>query len=186
MDGFEDDDGCPDPDNDKDGIPDTADKCPMQPETLNGIKDDDGCPDAGAPLVRLTKDRIELEERLGFSMKGGRSELRDAGVQSLGLVALILKGHPELKKVRIEVHSVGISKEEMQHRADLVKDTLVKKGIDAARLTALGLDNGGGARVDFIIEAAAAAPAGKGAKGAPAAAPADSGGGPAPESEPAA
>jgi hypothetical protein len=183
MDGFEDDDGCPDPDNDKDGIPDTADKCPMQPETLNGIKDDDGCPDAGAPLVHLTKDRIELDERLGFSMKGGRSELRDAGVQSLGLVALILKGHPELKKVRIEVHSVGISKEEMQHRANLVKDTLVKKGIDAARLTALAIDNGGGARVDFIIEAAAAA-AGKGAK--PAAAPADSGGGPAPESEPAA
>jgi hypothetical protein len=187
MDGFEDDDGCPDPDNDKDGIPDTADKCPMQPETLNGIKDDDGCPDAGAPLVHLTKDRIELDERLGFSMKGGRSELRDAGVQSLGLVALILKGHPELKKVRIEVHSVGISKEEMQHRADLVKDTLVKKGIDAARMTALGVDNGGGARVDFIIESAAAAPAGKGGKGAPAAAPAsDGGGGPAPEAEPAA
>jgi hypothetical protein len=158
----------------------------MQPETLNGIKDEDGCPDAGAPLVRLTKDHIELEERLGFSMKGGRSELRDAGVNALGLVALILKGHPELKKVRIEVHSVGISKEEMQHRADLVKDTLVKKGIDAARLTALAIDNGGGARVDFIVEAAAAAPAGKGAKGAPAPAPSEGGGGPAPESESAA
>jgi len=138
--------------------------------------------------VRLTKDRIELEERLGFSMKGGHSELRDAGVNLLGLVAMILKGHPELKKVRIEVHSVGISKEEMQHRADLVKDTLVKKGIDAARLTALPVDNGGGARIDFIIESAAAKPAGKGAKAtsAPAAAPAESGGGPAPESEPAA
>ena len=28
RDGFEDDDGCPDPDNDKDGIPDIQDKCP--------------------------------------------------------------------------------------------------------------------------------------------------------------
>jgi hypothetical protein len=172
MDGFEDDDGCPDPDNDKDGIPDTADKCPMQPETLNGIKDDDGCPDAGAPLVHLTKDRIELEERIGFSMKGGHSELRDAGINALGLVALVLKGHPELKKVRIEVHSVGISKEEMQYRANIVRDALVKRGIEAARLTPLAVDTGGGARVDFIIEAAAPAAAKPGAKAAPAPAPA--------------
>ena len=48
------------PDNDKDGIPDTADKCPNQPETLNGNKDDDGCPDAGAEIVRLAAGRIEV------------------------------------------------------------------------------------------------------------------------------
>jgi hypothetical protein len=169
MDGFEDDDGCPDPDNDKDGIPDATDKCPMQPETLNGIKDEDGCPDAGAPLVHLTKDRIELDERLGFSMKGGRSELRDVSVNALGLVALVLKGHPELKKVRIEVHSVGISKEEMQHRANIVRDALVKKGIDAARLTPLAVDTGTGARVDFVIEPPVPAAVKAGPKAAPAA-----------------
>jgi OOP family OmpA-OmpF porin len=45
KDGFEDDDGCPDPDNDKDGIPDVQDKCPLQPETVNGIDDEDGCPE---------------------------------------------------------------------------------------------------------------------------------------------
>jgi OOP family OmpA-OmpF porin len=45
RDGFEDDDGCPDPDNDKDGIPDAMDKCPNQPETRNGIDDEDGCPE---------------------------------------------------------------------------------------------------------------------------------------------
>jgi len=32
FDGFEDEDGCPDPDNDKDGIPDVMDKCPNEPE----------------------------------------------------------------------------------------------------------------------------------------------------------
>ncbi|HET6148469.1 MAG TPA: thrombospondin type 3 repeat-containing protein [Polyangia bacterium] len=171
MDGFEDDDGCPDPDDDKDGIPDAQDRCPRQPETLNGIKDDDGCPDAGAPLVHLTADRIELEERIGFSMKGGKSELRDAGVNALGLVALVLKGHPEIKKVRIEVRSVGISKEEMQHRANIVRDALVKKGIDGARLTPVAIDGGTGARVDFVFETLA--PAAKPAlKGAPAPAPA--------------
>jgi OmpA-OmpF porin, OOP family len=45
FDGFEDHDGCPDPDNDNDGIPDAVDKCPNEPETLNGYQDADGCPD---------------------------------------------------------------------------------------------------------------------------------------------
>ena len=45
YDGFEDEDGCPDPDNDKDGIPDELDACPNDPETYNGYKDEDGCPD---------------------------------------------------------------------------------------------------------------------------------------------
>ena len=45
YDGFEDEDGCPDPDNDKDGIPDELDSCPNDPETFNGYKDEDGCPD---------------------------------------------------------------------------------------------------------------------------------------------
>ena len=45
VDGFEDEDGCPDTDNDKDGVADEVDKCPMQPELLNGIDDADGCPE---------------------------------------------------------------------------------------------------------------------------------------------
>ena len=45
KDGFEDEDGCPDPDNDKDGIPDTNDKCPDEPEDKDGWQDEDGCPD---------------------------------------------------------------------------------------------------------------------------------------------
>jgi OmpA-OmpF porin, OOP family len=45
LDGFEDDDGCPDPDNDRDGIDDVDDKCPDTPEDLDGFEDEDGCPD---------------------------------------------------------------------------------------------------------------------------------------------
>ncbi len=45
FDGFEDGDGCPDPDNDADGIPDVKDKCPNQPEDFDGFSDIDGCPD---------------------------------------------------------------------------------------------------------------------------------------------
>jgi len=45
MDGFEDDDGCPEFDNDKDGIFDTEDACPNSAEDYDGFKDNDGCPD---------------------------------------------------------------------------------------------------------------------------------------------
>ncbi len=43
FDGFEDDDGCPDPDNDGDGVVDALDKCPNTPPGV-AVKDD-GCPD---------------------------------------------------------------------------------------------------------------------------------------------
>ncbi|MEZ4300087.1 MAG: OmpA family protein [Polyangiaceae bacterium] len=45
TDGWQDTDGCPDPDNDGDGIIDDADECIDQPEVKNGYKDEDGCPD---------------------------------------------------------------------------------------------------------------------------------------------
>ncbi len=45
FDGFQDQDGCPEPDNDKDGVLDDKDKCNLQPEDRDGFQDDDGCPD---------------------------------------------------------------------------------------------------------------------------------------------
>jgi outer membrane protein OmpA-like peptidoglycan-associated protein len=45
VDGFQDDDGCPDYDNDNDGIPDSLDKCPNKAEDKDGFQDEDGCPD---------------------------------------------------------------------------------------------------------------------------------------------
>lgn len=45
YDGFQDSDGCFDPDNDSDGIEDLQDSCPLEPEDLDGVMDGDGCPD---------------------------------------------------------------------------------------------------------------------------------------------
>ena len=45
WDGFEDEDGCPDLDNDRDGVPDAQDKCPLEPEDHDQFQDEDGCPD---------------------------------------------------------------------------------------------------------------------------------------------
>src|SRR5262249_12431199 len=156
-DGFEDEDGCPDPDNDKDGIPDALDKCPNQPETLNGNKDDDGCPDPGAEIVHLLPGKITVDDRIAFAgAKGGKAVLRETSPRDVGLVALVMKGHGEIKKLRIEVRAEGVSKNETQARADAIKEALVAKGVDASRIDAAGL-GGGGARVDFLIVETAAA-----------------------------
>lgn len=45
RDGFQDSDGCPDPDNDEDLILDVVDQCPNEPEDRDGFEDEDGCPD---------------------------------------------------------------------------------------------------------------------------------------------
>lgn len=45
LDGFEDLDGCPDPDNDEDRVLDVDDQCPDRPEDPDLFEDTDGCPD---------------------------------------------------------------------------------------------------------------------------------------------
>ncbi len=46
VDKFQDEDGCPDPDNDADSRLDEIDKCPDDPEDDDGFMDNDGCPEA--------------------------------------------------------------------------------------------------------------------------------------------
>ncbi|MBW2256094.1 MAG: hypothetical protein JRI25_16050, partial [Deltaproteobacteria bacterium] len=50
-DGFEDANGCPDPDNDGDGLLDAEDQCPDVAEDLDGFRDDDGCIDPETPVL---------------------------------------------------------------------------------------------------------------------------------------
>jgi outer membrane protein OmpA-like peptidoglycan-associated protein len=63
VDGFEDDDGCPDPDNDADGALDDEDGCPLEAEDRDGYKDADGCPepDNDGDGVLDTRDLCPLE-----------------------------------------------------------------------------------------------------------------------------
>lgn len=155
-DGFADEDGCPDPDNDNDGFPDARDQCPAEAETLNGNKDDDGCPDPGAEVVHLSEREIEVRERISF--KG--AALTPPGQVLVRLVALALKGHPELAQVRIEV-SAG-SDGEAQSRAEAIKQALVGEGVDGKRLRTAGKT--ARAAVSFVIETITPAP-GAGAGG---------------------
>lgn len=45
FDGFQDQDGAPDPDNDNDGVLDVDDQAPLDPEDIDGFQDQDGVPD---------------------------------------------------------------------------------------------------------------------------------------------
>jgi len=59
LDGFEDQDGCPDLDNDQDQILDVDDRCPMRPESYNGFFDEDGCPDHGRVPLQLREPLVQ-------------------------------------------------------------------------------------------------------------------------------
>jgi len=75
RDGFEDGDGCPDPDNDGDGILDKADQCPTEREDSDGFEDADGCPesdnDKDGLLDDLDRCPLEPEDLDGFQDTDG-------------------------------------------------------------------------------------------------------------------
>ncbi len=166
-DGFEDEDGCPDPDNDKDGIPDAQDHCPREAETLNGVKDEDGCPDQGTAIVQLTEGRIEVVPKIGFVSRAGKQQIKEGmPAKAMYDVALVLKGHPEIRRLRIEVHAEAMGRDETQRRAEVVRDFLVSKGVEAGRLVAVGA-GAGPSQVDFIIDSVAPATSGSAPSGTP-------------------
>ncbi|MBZ4331842.1 Ig-like domain-containing protein [Corallococcus sp. AS-1-12] len=141
KDGFEDEDGCPDPDNDKDGIPDADDQCPLEAEVINGVNDEDGCPDKGESKVRLEGSRIVILDKVYFAT--GKDVILPRSFPLLAQVASILRAHPELERVRVEGHtdSQGDDAKNLdlsQRRANTVRDWLVKGGIAAQRLEAVG------------------------------------------------
>jgi outer membrane protein OmpA-like peptidoglycan-associated protein len=69
KDGFEDDDGCPDPDNDNDGILDTHDSCPLEPASCSGCPvidtDKDGVNDDVDRCINDPEDHDGFEDADG-------------------------------------------------------------------------------------------------------------------------
>jgi len=83
RDGFQDTDGCPDPDNDGDRIPDARDRCRDQAETVDGFEDEDGCPDPDddrdGVLDENDQCRSEAEDKDGVADDDGCPEDDDDG-----------------------------------------------------------------------------------------------------------
>ncbi len=168
KDGFEDEDGCPDLDNDQDGIPDALDKCPNEPEDKDGFEDEDGCPDPdndqdgipdvidkcpnepgppeenGCPkkhtLVSVTQEKIELHQAVFFAT--GRATIMPQSFPLLDEVADVLRTRSTMQ-VRVEGHtdSRGSRASNMrlsQARADSVKAYLVGHNVNASRMVSVG------------------------------------------------
>ena len=135
LDGFEDDDGCPDEDNDSDGYLDVDDPCPDDPETEGGLSDD-GCPDR----VVLEEGGLVLLQPVQFQTNS--DEILDESEPLLDEIAEVMRRHPELR-IRVEGHTDAIGPpdhnlELSQRRAESVRRHLIGEGIDEGRLEAHG------------------------------------------------
>ena len=131
--------GCPDTDGD--GFVDPDDKCPLEAEIINGVDDEDGCPDAGKTVVKLTKDKIEILDKVYFDVNKDIIQARSYGL--LDQVATVLRSHAELTMVRIDGHTDSDGKDAdnldlSDRRANAVQRYLVGKGVSGTRLQAVG------------------------------------------------
>ena len=153
--------GCPVPDRDADGLNDESDNCPDVPGTAkyngcpvpdtdgDGMNDEtDACPqvpgtDNGCPLVVDSA----IIEKINFAaqqiqFKTQSAQLTPASLKTLDSLSTLLLQDPELK-LTVEGHTSLDGKADFnmrlsQQRADAVKQYLVSKRIDAARITSIG------------------------------------------------
>ncbi|MGE5183212.1 MAG: OmpA family protein, partial [Acidobacteriota bacterium] len=143
--------GCPDLDNDGDGFPDAVDKCPNDPETVNGFEDEDGCPDVRATTGPEERpDRIDLKGQPVTFGKDGK--LTPAARQLLTQVAQIIKQRK--LTIRAEVHlplgtkQTGAAavaaqkrrdKANAARRAQAILEFLLAQGVPQAQIQAVGI-----------------------------------------------
>jgi len=141
FDGFQDDDGCPDPDNDADGILDVNDTCPEQPEWTP--VDANGCPKPEPPKpapVEQIRPQL-LAVTVNFPLNS--AVLDGTAKEKLDALARAMEADPELM-VRVGGHACDLGSDEYnqrlsQRRAVAVKTYLVDKGLADMRITTVGL-----------------------------------------------
>ena len=132
-DGFEDADGCPEPDNDEDGILDAEDRCPDRAETVNSYEDEDGCPDE---LPQGTGELLEFATKIAF--QSGSAVILPESMDILNEVTSLLRQHPTAM-LRIEGHTDDLGSNAFnvtlsEQRTASILRWLEAKGIEAGRL----------------------------------------------------
>ncbi|MCK6590179.1 MAG: OmpA family protein, partial [Polyangiaceae bacterium] len=128
--------GCPG-DTDKDTIRDDKDACPREKGKVDPDPKKNGCPVA----VRVTEQEIFILQQVQFDT--ARATIKKVSDPLLDEVAEVLKEHPEITKIEVQGHTDNKGNARMneilsQNRANAVMAALVKRGIEASRLTAKG------------------------------------------------
>ncbi|MDB4954984.1 MAG: OmpA/MotB domain protein [Myxococcales bacterium] len=135
-DGYQDQDGCPDPDNDDDGIPDAQDECPE----LKGDRAHDGCP--GKTYVKIENGKIYIFGKVQFATGSDRIDGRST--QLLDQIGQALVANPQARHIRVEGHTDNVGEPRVnqklsEERAASVREALIKRGVAADRLSTRGL-----------------------------------------------
>ena len=137
RDGFEDGDGCPDPDNDRDRIADIHDACPNDPETYNGTEDEDGCPDRGSVVVEDSS--IAILDRVFFDRDSARLNARSFPI--IDAIAATLINNPQVNRVEVRGHTSDdeADGEALSNaRAVAVLNALTERGVPPFQVIARG------------------------------------------------
>jgi len=121
--------GCPIPDTDKDGVNDEVDACP----TEAGISANNGCPDVQPILTQAASN-------LKFAT--GKSYLSVKQLANLDAVVAVLAKYSNVS-LAIGGHTDNTGAEKLNsklsiNRATVVAKYLIKKGVDAKRITTSG------------------------------------------------
>lgn len=133
--------GCPPVnDEDSDGVPDDQDRCPG---TAKGVAvDKNGCPITGSGKFKVTGQGADLRFEDAF-FEFDRYDLSDYGKAMLDDAASVIEGltekYPSLK-IDISGHtdsvgSDGYNQGLSERRANAVKDYLIRKGVEAGRIS---------------------------------------------------
>ncbi len=157
RDGFEDDDGCPEGDNDLDGTPDDTDPCPNVPGTW--CSQEKGAHAAPTPKEQATAQQsgdyktLMMEDIVVFTPKTAKLDMKKSRA-ALNNVLSELMAEPTLR-IEIRGHSEQLTSPDAeqklaQQRADAVRAQLIKLGISGNRLTSMpgGVDS---RQVEFVI-----------------------------------
>lgn len=129
-------------DADGDGFDDGDDACPDEAEVFNGNDDRDGCPDDGDSLVRVDEARGVIELRAPVEFEPNKAVIVRESFAVLDHVVSVMMAYHRFATIEVQAHDKP--REERygmritDKRARAVRDYLVSRGIDPARITTQG------------------------------------------------
>ena len=128
--------GCPG-DTDGDTIRDDKDACPNEKGAVDKDPKKNGCPKE----VRVTDNEVLLLKQVQFDT--AKATIKKVSDKLLDEVAAVLKEHPEITLLEVQGHTDDRGGKEMNEklsddRAKAVMQAMIKRGIDASRMTAKG------------------------------------------------